>query len=414
MEGPKLMCLKKKSPRTTRKGLMRRTPNSSRGFSLLELTIAAAIGAVIIVTAADLFSRAMRISWITSQKAELQQDFRAASNLLQRDLSMAGAGALGQQGLSTSAVGLPAGTGTLPVYPCSGLVTCNYINGAPVAYPTTTGVPYIYSIIPGPNLGITVNAAQGPTDIITVISADVTLALNCYSSSINAAATTVTFQLPAGPPWPATCVLPQTVVAPQPLNAAVIGLQQGDLILWGNNAVGVVTGAVTPCAPTGTNTACYTVPFAATDPGHINQPSAVTGSLSQFVGAGAPASTAIPYSAVRLLAVTYYLAIPPATGLPTLMRLQSGKAPAPVAENVVYLKFSYDVYDAGVVDANQATLPVGTNPGMITKVNIAHMSMRSQQTKYQGIGYQGLDLQTSIAARNLTSQQEYPIQGSSY
>ena len=205
------MCLKKRFPRTTRKGLMRRTLKSSLGFSLLELMISAAIGAVLIVTAADLFSRAMKASWITSQKSELQQDFRAASNLLQRDISMAGAGALGQQGLSTSAVGLPASTGTLPVYPCSGLVTCNYINGAPVAYPTATGaptVPFIYSIIPGPNLGITINAAQGPTDIITVISADVTLALNCYSSSINAAATTVTFQLPAGPPWPATCVLP--------------------------------------------------------------------------------------------------------------------------------------------------------------------------------------------------------------
>ena len=392
---------------------MRRKTNSSRGFSLLELMISAAIGAVLIVTAADLFSRAMKASWIASQRSELQQDFRAASNLMQRDISMAGAGALGQQGLSTSAVGLPV-TGTLPVYPCSGLVTCNYINGAPVAYPTTAGVPYIYSIIPGPNLGITINAAQGPTDIITVISADVTLALNCYSSSINAAGTTVTFQLPAGPPWPATCVLPNGTLAPQPLNAAVIGLQQGDLILWGNNAVGVVTGAVTACAPTGANTACYTVPFAATDPGHVNQPAAVTGSLSQFVGPGAPASTAIPYSAVRLLAVTYYLTIPPATNLPTLMRLQSGKAPAPVAENVVYLKFSYDVYDAGVVDANQATLPAGTNPGMITKVNILHMSMRSQQSKYTGVGYQGLDLQTSISARNLTSQQEYPIQGSSY
>src|ERR1700734_1589837 len=132
------------------------------------------------------------------------------------------------------------------------------------------------------------------------------------------------------------------------------------------------------------------------------------------MGPGAPAPTAIPYSAVRLLAGPYYLAIPPTTNLPTLMRLQSGKAPAPVAENVVYLKFSYDVYDAGVVDANQATLPAGTNPGMITKVNILHMSMRSQQTKYTGIGYQGLDLQTSISARNLTSQQEYPITGSSY
>jgi type II secretory pathway pseudopilin PulG len=391
---------------------MQRTLKSSLGFSLLELMISAAIGAVLIVVAADLFARAMKASWITSQKSELQQDFRAASNLLQRDISMAGAGALGQQGLSTSAVGLPAGTGTLPVYPCSGLVTCSYINSLPVAYPTTTGVPYIYSIIPGPSLGITVNAAQGPTDIITVISADITLALNCYTSSINAAATVVTFQLPS--PLPSTCILPTGTVTPQPLNAAVVGLQQGDMILWGNNAVGVVTGAVATCAPTGTNTACYTVLFAATDPGHVNQPTAVTGSLSQFVGSGHPASTAIPVSAVRLLAVTYYLAIPPATGLPTLMRIQSGRAPAPVAENVVYLKFTYDVYDAGVVNANQATLPAGTNPGMITKVNIAHMSMRSQQTKYTGIGYQGLDLQTSIAARNLTSQQEYPIQGSSY
>jgi len=389
---------------------MRRTLKSSLGFSLLELMISAAIGAVLIVTAADLFARAMKASWIASQRAELQQDFRSASNLLERDLSMAGAGALGQQGMATNAVGLPFGLGTLPVYPCSGLVTCNYINGAPVAYPTSGGVPFIYSIIPGPNLGIAM--PEGPTDIITVVAADASLALNCYTASINAAATVVTFQLPS--PLPGTCVLPTGVAAPQPLNAAVVGLQGGDMILFGNKAVGVVTGAVAVCAPVLPNTACFTVPFAGADPGHVNQPGAPTGSLFQFVGPGLPVSTAIPVSAVRLLTVTYYLAIPPATGLPTLMRIQSGKPPAPVAENVVYLKFTYDVYNSGVVSANQATLPAGTNPGMITKVNIAHMSMRSQQSKYVGIGYQGLDLQTSIAARNLTSQQEYPIQGSAY
>jgi type II secretory pathway pseudopilin PulG len=352
---------------------MRRTLKSSLGFSLLELMISAAIGAVVIVTAANVFSRAMKASWIASQRAELQQDFRSASNLLQRDISMAGAGALGQQGMSTSAVGLPFGLGTLPVYPCSGLVTCNYINGAPVAYPTSVGAPFIYSIIPGPNLGIVMPA--GPTDIITIVTADANLALNCYTAAINAAATVVTFQLPS--PLPGTCVLPAGTVAPQPLNAAVVGLQAGDMILFGTKAVGVVTGAITACPPTGTNTACFTVPFAGTDPGHVNQPTAPTGSLLQFVGPGAPASTAIPVSAVRLLTITYYLAIPPATGLPTLMRIQSGKAPAPVAENVVYLKFTYDVNDAGVVNANQATLPAGTNPGMITKVNIAHMAMRS-------------------------------------
>ena len=38
------MCLKNTFPRTTRKGLMRRTPKSSLGFSLLELMISAATG----------------------------------------------------------------------------------------------------------------------------------------------------------------------------------------------------------------------------------------------------------------------------------------------------------------------------------------------------------------------------------
>jgi prepilin-type N-terminal cleavage/methylation domain-containing protein len=381
--------------------------NSSRGFTLLELMISAAIGAVLLVAATQVFSRGIKAAWVTSQRSELQTDFRAAGNLLQRDISMAGAGALGQQGLSTAAVGLP-NTATRPVYPCYGLTTCNYISGAPVAYPLSSGVPYMYSIIPGPSLGITINAAQGPTDIITVVYADANLALNCYTGAMDNTGTVVTFQLPAT--LPSTCVLPVNSTVPAPLTFSAAGnptgLQIGDMIMFGTNAIGVITSNVVTCAPTGSNTACYTATFAATDPGHVNQPSAATGSLKQFANLATP-------SAVRLIAVTYYLDISPSDGVtPRLMRIQNGKLPAPVAENVVYLKFSYDVYNGGVVSANQATLPAGTNPAMITKVNIVHMSMRSQQSTYNG--YQGLDLQTSIAARNLTSQQEYPISGSTY
>jgi len=398
---------------------MRRTSKSNRGFTLIEMMISMAIGMVLVVAAAKLYTQALKATLVTSRKAELQQDFRAASNLLQRDISMAGAGALGQQGIATNAIGLPV-SGTHPVYPCSGLTTCNYIGGAPVAYPTSSGAPYIYSIIPGPSLGITVTAAQGPTDIISVVAADATLALNCYTPSIDPTGVIVTFQLPN--PVPGTCVLPTGILTPQALNAAVIGLQAGDMILFGNNAVGVITSAVATCAPTGTNTACYTVSFAASDPGHINQPSAATGSLSQFVASTHPASSPIAVSAVRLITVTYYLDISPSDGVtPRLMRIQSGKTPAPVAENVVYLKFSYDINNGGVIVANQASLPANTTPSMITKVNIVHMTMRSQAkdtTARSALssygGYEGIDLQTSIAARNMTSQQEYPILGSSY
>ena len=379
--------------------------NSSRGFSLMELLFSAAIGMVMVTAAADLYSRALKAAYITSQKAELQQNFRAASNLMQRDISMAGAGALGQQGIATSAVGLPTGAGSvISVYPCTGITTCNYIGGAPVAYPLSGGARYMYSIIPGPSLGIIVNAGQGPTDIITINYADASLPLNCYSGTMNAAGTTATFQLPTV--LPGTCILPTGVATPQALNAAFVGLQIGDMILFGSNAMGVVTGPVATCAPTAGNSACFSVPFSFGDPGHINQPGAAGGSLFQYAGLPLP-------SAVRLLSITYYLDISPSDGVtPRLMRIQSGQLPAPVAENIVYLKFTYDVYNAGVVNANLATLPAGTNPTMITKVNIAHMSMRSQDSNYGG--YQGLDLQTSIAARNLTSQQEYPIQGSAY
>jgi hypothetical protein len=40
------------------------------------------------------------------------------------------------------------------------------------------------------------------------------------------------------------------------------------------------------------------------------------------------------------------------------------------------------------------------------------MTMRSQLPGTSG--YQGLDLQTSMSARNLSSQQEYPISGSTF
>ncbi|MFY9949653.1 MAG: prepilin-type N-terminal cleavage/methylation domain-containing protein [Candidatus Sulfotelmatobacter sp.] len=383
---------------------MRRAPKSTSGFTLLELLFSASIGLLVIAGAVSLFTQALKATWVTSQKSEMQQDFRAAANLLQRDISMAGAGALGQQGLAYSAVALPV-SGTKPVYPCSS-TTCNYVGGAPVAYPVVSGAPYIYSIIPGPGLGIVVpGSGAGATDILTVAAADVTLALNCYQVTANTG-TVVTFQLPTSPS--STCVLPTNVAAPQSLADPVVGLQAGDMVLFGNNAIGIVTGTVTSCSPTpsATFSACFTVPFAATDPGHVNQTGATSGSLAQL-------TVTSTLSAVRLLTVTYYLDISPWDGVtPRLMRVQSGKVPAPVAENVVNLQFTFNVNNNGVISANQATLPAGTTPAMITQVNIAHMTMRSQLPGTTG--YQGLDLQTSISARNLTSQQEYPISGSSY
>jgi len=376
----------------------------TKGFTLLEMMISMAIGLVVLGVGLQLYTSSVKATFTASQRSEMQQDFRAAANLLQKDISMAGAGALGQQGLASYSVGLPTGgSATIPVYPCS-LSTCNYINGAPVAYPQTSGAPYLYSIIPGYNFGITVNTTEGPTDIITVSYADATLPLNCYTVDV-ISATTVLFELPT--PLPATCILPPGYTVPA-LNAAGVGLQAGDFILFGQSAVGVVSNVTTGVVTSGAYSAAYTVTFNNGDPGHINQPTITNGSMLSL-----PTGISTSISAVRLLVITYYLDLSPLDHVtPRLMRVQNGRTPAPVAEGVSCLKFSYDVDQNGTIIANQTSLPTGVTPAMITKVNILHMSLRSQL--HGTSGYNSIDLQTSVSARNLTMGQEYPISGSSY
>ena len=87
----------------------------------------------------------------------------------------------------------------------------------------------------------------------------------------------------------------------------------------------------------------------------------------------------------------------------------------PVAENVVYLKFSYDLYDSNTEMAvpdqgdGGAGLSPALTPNQITKINIKHMAMNSTMKGARG-GYQGLDLQTSVSARDLTYSNGYPLQ----
>src|SRR5215469_3114811 len=109
----------------------------ARGFTLIEMLVSMALGALVIGLIAQLFSQALKVTWVTSQRAEMQQDFRAGANLIAKDISLAGAGALGQQGLSQNSVALPV-SATLPIYPCSA-TACNFINGGAITYPLVSG-----------------------------------------------------------------------------------------------------------------------------------------------------------------------------------------------------------------------------------------------------------------------------------
>jgi prepilin-type N-terminal cleavage/methylation domain-containing protein len=379
-----------------------RSTKRESGFSLLEMVIAMALGTLVLGAAVQLYSQGVAATWTVSQRAEMQQDFRAASAMLTKDLSLAGSG-LG----NNVQIGLPT-TSTTPVYGCDQSLKC-YINGAAAAYPKQGSVPYLYGLVPGWKYGPTLNAAQGPTDVVTVVYTDSGFFLNCYNVTVTSS-TLVTFTLPS--PLPTGCVLPTGVTVPQNVNDAVVGLTAGDLIWFTLTPA----GGCSPCTPspviaevtgavTATSSTTYTVPFATGDVLKMNQTSAASGSLANVVGDVGTSK--------RILVITYYIdnTLNPAR----LMRQISGHSPMPVAENVVYLKFSYDLYNSNTETAvpDQADGGAGLSPALtpnqITKINIKHMAMDSTLKGAKG-GYQGLDLETSVSARDLTYSNGYPLQ----
>jgi type II secretory pathway pseudopilin PulG len=386
----------------------RMSTKSGRGFSLIELLLSLAIGMIVIGTAVQLFSRGLNATFVVSQRAEMQQDIRAASNLLLKDIGLAGAGMPAGQ-----AVSLPSGTGVRPIYGCDQLGNC--IPGGGIAYPCSTNVgpcfPTLYGIIPGWRLGITPPGSPNPSDVITVVYTDTVFALNCYKATFpgGGAINPVTFTAPA--PVPATCALPAGLVAPQAVTDPVVGLKAGDLVLF-QNTLAAGTGLAIAEVSNAGGGGPYTVNFLNADALQLNQSAATAGDLKQII-------TGNNTTATRIFVTSYYLRLLPdplgvGPGIPVLMRQVNGSLPVPVAENVVNLQFTYDTYDAlgNLLNSQGNAGYPATSLNLIRKINVVHLTIRSQMAGARtGLmttnGYQSFDFQTSISARNLSYQNRY-------
>jgi hypothetical protein len=384
----------------------------------MELLVSISLGVVVLAVAVKLFSQSVDASWVVSQRAEMQQDLRASSDLLMKDLSLAGAGLPPSQGIA-----LPNGAGAVrPIYGCDQVGNC--IPGGGIAYPCASpppaacpGVPTLYGLIPGYRLGIVPPGSPPPgTDVVTVVYSDNLFALNCYNVTFpaNGNVNPVTFTLPN--PLPPTCVLPPGLAAPQAVNDPVVGLTAGDVLLFQNTLPAGTTGRavaeVTPPNVAG-GAGTYTATFANNDPLELNQSGAAAGDLAQIIGG---ANT----TAMRILVITYFLKVQPdplgvGPGIPVLMRQVNGHTAVPVAENTVNLQFTYDTYNSdgtllnNVGDGGYST---GTALNLIRKINVIHLTMRSQLSGTRSAlmatsGYQSFDLQTAISARNLSYQNRY-------
>src|SRR5579864_5696989 len=121
-----------------------RTLKSQRGFSLLELLVASSIGLTVVLVMTSLFKTGMDATMRVTQRAETQQNMRAAIELMTKDISLAGAG------LPSGGLQLP--TNAASSFACNQAGTCyipahNYPNNG------AGGINYMYGILPGFNNG---------------------------------------------------------------------------------------------------------------------------------------------------------------------------------------------------------------------------------------------------------------------
>ena len=351
--------------------------NPERGFSLVEATIAMAIGLIVMASMASLFKTAMNSTMLVTQRAETQQNMRAAIDLMVKDLSLAGAG------LPSGGIQLPNGTGWNgpSKFGCDQTGTCHVPANT---YPTNN---YMYGILPGYSNGVEANAVipAAPAvinDSVTSIYCDYNFPLWEYQvTAFNATGSQITVT-----PNPI-----YTAPVPPAINS-IGGIQVGDLIMLSNNA-GTAVGEVTGITAT-------TLTFADLDPLNINQSSAQFNNI-KAIKAG---TNTVLY---RLFAVTYYLNLPAAGQQPRLMRQVNGLTPVPVADDIINLQVAYDTYNTltSALDANQANpLGVAESPNNIQKINLILMG---QSMVNNGNKSQNMFLATDVAARNMAFRNRY-------
>jgi prepilin-type N-terminal cleavage/methylation domain-containing protein len=376
-------------------------PNSKsqRGFSLLEMLVASAIGLIAVMAMTQMFNMGMNATMTVTQRADTQENMRAAIEMMTKDISMAGAG------LPSGGLQLANAEGATKVA-CNQTGTC-YVPADSYPLSGSGAENYMYGILPGFSNGVQsasviASAPAAVNDSITSIYCDYNFPLTNFAWTFPSA-TQATAAVVNG------AVTPNNILAPG-------GLNVGDLLLFivstpGNGKTAQGTSVAQTAAAVAEITGLpnnATVNFVAGDALNFNQ----TGANSMAtVAAGFVAGSNV--TVCRLYAVTYFLQVPPAGGTvqtPRLMRQVNGLTAVPVADNIINLQFSYDVINntLGTISANQSNpIVAGLSPALIQKVN---MWVMGESLVQAGKKSQSMYLASSVSTRNMSFCNSYSSQ----
>jgi prepilin-type N-terminal cleavage/methylation domain-containing protein len=359
------------------------------GFTLIELMVALSITVVILGTALGTFSNAVSLNETATLVADANQNLRAGTNMLVRDLMQAG------RGIDTGGIPIPCGPGALPILrpgpPGTSLTFDNT---------TATTLP---AVITGHRLGPVVTGR--PTDIVTMLSTDPTSLVQFGSGSV-----------PRPLPLNVSGALPAGITSPAPalasdgasLNVGQFDswltdpsskIKPGDLLLF-NNANGRALQTVTRVSGTD-------VHFEAGDPFQLNQRSVSQGSIVQIRGGAAFPQTDV----VRVTMLTYYVDAATTPGAPRLMR-RINHFPAEALAGVVEdLNLTWDLVDGSTNPTEVPDLPatiggVLFSSNQIRKANL-RVGVRSDTTSRAQMDHVRHHVSTVVSLRSLAYVDRY-------
>jgi Tfp pilus assembly protein PilW len=348
--------------------------NPERGFTLLELLFAAALGITLLAVAVVLFQKASSATEFVAARAILQQNARSAINSIATDIGIAGTG------LPNGGVALPDTTGAnQPVFGCDSskcwVVQNAFLNN------------HLYAVQPGFNKGVTLGTLT--TAVLTVAYVDYSLDLSQFPlTNITPSGSQITVDARTAPA----------------IDDPAVGLKIGDVIML-YNANGSALGVITSLP------GASKVNFAASDPLHVNQPAAAHGNIAGILGGGGAIP---PTSAARLNVVTYFLDVSPGPdgvlgtaddGPPRLMRQVNAQPPIAIAENIENVQFSYDIFDESTSASTTNLNDANALPNQIRKVNIVVAARTDAIGQNKRIHH--TSLATSVSPRNLSFRDRY-------
>jgi prepilin-type N-terminal cleavage/methylation domain-containing protein len=403
------------------------------GFTLTEMMVSTTVVLMVLAAALQTFRQGLQVNDAGTQLADANQNLRAGTNQLARDIMMAGR-IIGTEGIS-----MPTGAGI--VYKRPGPTNLNFDLAAdnPDIADATIQLPSISS---GYQLGPTVNGSK--TDIITILTIDEFMPVLTAPPAV--AATPTIYEGTIAPDG-SYVTLPTTSIW---LTGDTINdtpkIQVGDLVYLKNsngNAIQTVTKVDT--------TKIY---FEPTDFFGFNRVNATTGNtmplavMKQSCGAAGnpppcnamltpadpwykvtapgPPATVVQAPTVTLfkaLMITYYVDNTTVPGTPRLTRVlnhcpgaltscpSTPFEPQALAGVVEDLDLSYDLVDGIVNPTNVASMPYVLggktySANLVRKVNI-HMGVRSEVKSKPTNDYVRNHITTSVNVRSLSAVDRY-------